>query len=94
MRVTAEKVPIAWELQLTIRALHPEWVQLRDLIEENKTFYPSLVPLLEKLTLALTGWSAPITGPCKSEPDKPFVLYDETRDRLIALDKNSELGLR
>ena len=94
MKATCLKVPIAWKLQLTIEALAPEFAQLRNLIEENKTFYPDLIPLLNELMLATTGWSEPITGACGSEPDKPFVLYDETRDRLVALDKNSELGLR
>ena len=94
MKATCTKVPIAWKLQLTIDALIPEFRQLRDLIDENKTFVPNLIPIMDELTLALTGWLAPITGACGSEPDKPFVLYDETRDRLVALDKNSELGLR
>ena len=104
MKATCSKIPIAWKLQLTIDALIPEFKQLRDLLEENKTFVPDLIPLLEELNIALTGWRELINGPCGSsepivqnigsEPDKPFVLYDETRDRLVALDKNSELGLR
>ena len=127
MKATCSKVPIAFKIVLEMTALAPEFKQLRDLLDENKTFYPDLAPLLSELNMMLDGWSAPIegpfgpggirvldaqqdkpnkdyigpfplpevhTGPCKSEPDKPFVLYDETRDRLIALDKNSELGLR
>ena len=94
MNVECRKVPIAFKIVLEMTALAPEFKQLRDLLDENKTFYPDLLPLLEELNMMLDGWSSPITGPCGSEPDKPFVLYDETRDRLVALDKNSELGLR
>ena len=87
MRITTEKVPIAWALQLTIRALIPEFRQLRDLIEENKTFVPDLVPLLEELNLALTGWSAPIEGPfgpggvrvLDAQQDKPNIAVPDTQ---------------
>lgn len=73
MNVKAEKVPIAWALELTIRALIPEFRQLRDLLEENKTFVPDLIPLLEELNLALTGWSAPIEGPCGYKPNEDYI---------------------
>ena len=102
MKATCSKVPIAFKIVLEMTALAPEFKQLRDLLDENKTFYPDLAPLLSELNMMLDGWSAPIEGPfgpggirvLDAQPDKPFVLYDETRDRLIALDKNSELGLR
>jgi hypothetical protein len=92
MKVTAEKVPIAWELQLTIRALHPEWVELREVIKDNITFCPALKPLLEELNLAIDGWRAPIEGPCGSDSSKPLIVFDETLNRVVEIDKN-QLGV-
>ena len=93
MRITTEKVPIAWELQLTIRALHPEWVQLQGVIQDNITFYPDLKPLLKELNLAIDGWSAPIIGPCGYE--EAVLTRDALRDKLReSIDKNTQLGLR
>ena len=92
MKVEFHKVPIAWKLQLTIEALIPEFRQLRDLLDENKTFIPDLIPLLEELNLALSGWSAPITGGCGSDSSKPLIVFDETLNRVVEIDKN-QLGV-
>ena len=67
MKIKTEKVPIAFETRITMTALQPEWVQLRDVIQENINFYPDLRPLLDELNIALEGWSAPITGICGSQ---------------------------
>jgi hypothetical protein len=106
MKVEFHKVPIAWKLQLTIEALIPEFRQLRDLLEENRTFIPDLIPLLEELNLALTGWRELINGPCGSselqnigtcervdaQQDKPLIVFDETLNRVVEIDKN-QLGV-
>jgi hypothetical protein len=60
MKVKMTKVPVAFEPQLIMQGMEQEFQALRDLLEDNITFYPSLRPLLGELNFALTGWSAPI----------------------------------
>lgn len=90
MKVECQKVPIAFKIQLVVEALAPEFKQLRDLIDENKTFVPDLLPLLEELNNMLDGWRAPIEGPCGSSE---YVTGDALRDKLRKdIEKNSQLG--